>query len=84
MNNNNNKYEENKKKQLCFRQDEKEDLKISTQMRKACKKAKALIMENYNYTEADNRRTPIEGGKLGENVYCIDNYKEKYRYVHWR
>lgn len=49
-------------------------------MKKTHKRAKALIMEDYNYTNAnrtDNRRKPIEGGTLGEYVYCIDNICEE-------
>lgn len=49
-------------------------------MKKARKRAKALIMEDYNYTnanKADNRRKPMEGGTLGEYICCIDSiYKE--------
>lgn len=45
------------------------------QMRKACKRAKALIMEDYNYTMPT--RLTIDG-TLGENnVYYINSiYKE--------
>lgn len=64
----------NDKKLLCLQQEEKADLETCMQIRKACKRAKALIMEDCNYTsakEAGTRRRPLEGGTLGENG--IDN-----------
>ena len=67
---NRNGKEINDKKLLHLRQVEKADLEICMQIRKAYKKAKALIMEIYNYTnanKADYRRRPVEGGTLEEN-----------------
>lgn len=53
----------------------KADLETRMQIRKACKRAKALITEDCNYTDAnkaDTRRMPMEGGTLGENrIYNI-------------
>lgn len=60
----------NDKKLLSLRQDEKVDLEICMQIREACRRSKALIMEDYNYTSADKaekKRVPREGGTVREN-----------------
>lgn len=60
----------NDKKLLFLRQDEKVDLEICMQIREACRRSKALIMEDYNYTSADKaekKRVPREGGSVREN-----------------